>query len=86
LILEPSIAADYERVVWVDSDILINAAAPCIAQSVPVEKVGAVDEFTFPTPKKRQAIIRWLAGVCPTQSTSSESAAAQRVHRLVPVD
>src|SRR5215831_17825903 len=37
--LEPSVAADYDRVVWVDSDILINPVAPCIAQSAPVEKI-----------------------------------------------
>jgi hypothetical protein len=41
----------YERVVWIDSDILINARAPCVCAAVPVEKVGAVDQWATPTPE-----------------------------------
>jgi hypothetical protein len=37
---------NYDRVIWVDSDIIINKDAPCIlAQSVPEAKIGAVDNF-----------------------------------------
>ena len=38
----------YERVVWVDSDILINPAAPCVAEGVPPEEAGAVDAWSSP--------------------------------------
>ena len=48
LILSQDILQKYERVVWVDSDILINHhTAPAIDAGVPVEKVGAVQEFTY---------------------------------------
>jgi hypothetical protein len=35
----------YDRVVWLDSDILINPNSPCIVEAVPEEKVGAVEMF-----------------------------------------
>jgi hypothetical protein len=60
LVLEPSIAADYERVVWVDSDLLINPTAPAVTSGVPAEKIGAVDEHSFPTADSRQRIIKGL--------------------------
>lgn len=50
LILSQDFAKDYERIVWIDSDILINPTlAPCIVKEVPIEKVGAVNEWTSPT-------------------------------------
>lgn len=52
LILSQDFAKNYERIVWVDSDILINAvAAPCIVEAVPPGKVGAIDEWSQPTPE-----------------------------------
>ncbi len=43
LILSQEFSQNYERIVWVDSDILINwNNAPCIVKDVPIEKVGAV--------------------------------------------
>lgn len=52
LILSQDFARNYERVVWVDSDILINSSnAPCIATGIPLEKVGAVDQWSSPTPE-----------------------------------
>lgn len=48
LILSQDIIQKYDRVVWLDSDILINhRVAPMIDAGVPVEKVGAAEEFTF---------------------------------------
>lgn len=41
----------YERVVWVDSDVLINPESPDISLDVPLEKIGAVDAYSFPTPE-----------------------------------
>lgn len=43
LILSQDFARRYERIVWIDADILINASnAPCIVEGVPKDKVGAV--------------------------------------------
>lgn len=39
----------YERVVWVDSDILINPAAPCVVEGVSAEDVGVVDAWSSPS-------------------------------------
>jgi hypothetical protein len=48
LILSQDVLQKYERVVWIDSDILINHhVAPAIDAEVPLEKVGAVEEFTY---------------------------------------
>ncbi len=48
LVLSQDIMRRYDRVVWVDSDILINHRdAPAIDAGVPLEKVGATEEFTF---------------------------------------
>ena len=49
LILDQPFASRYERIVWVDADVLINSSAPSIVEGVPVEKVGAVDEYSVPT-------------------------------------
>lgn len=50
LILSQDFAKNYERIVWIDSDILINAiAAPDIVEAVPLEKVGSIDEWSQPT-------------------------------------
>src|SRR6185437_2993264 len=33
-----------DRVLWLDSDIVINDAAPCAVDGVPEEKIGAVQD------------------------------------------
>ncbi len=39
----------YDRVVWVDADVLINSAnAPCIVEGVAVDKVGVAPEWATP--------------------------------------
>ncbi|HUI06223.1 MAG TPA: hypothetical protein VL486_04390 [Verrucomicrobiae bacterium] len=44
LVLSQPFAERYERIVWVDSDVLINNLdAPSIVEGVPPEKVGAVE-------------------------------------------
>jgi hypothetical protein len=48
LTLGQDFAARYERIVWCDSDVLINTrAAPSIIDQVPIEKVGAVELFCY---------------------------------------
>jgi hypothetical protein len=58
LLLSQDWAKAYDRVVWVDSDILINPAAPSIVDGVPTDKIGVTDELVYPTPAERQAAIR----------------------------
>lgn len=58
LILSQDFSKSYERLVWIDSDILINAAAaPCITEHVPLEKVGAVDAYSAPSPELYRLIL-----------------------------
>jgi hypothetical protein len=49
LILGQPFATEYEQVVWVDADILPGPDAPSVADGVPIELVGAVDEYSIPT-------------------------------------
>ena len=49
LILGQPFARGYEQIVWVDADILPNWEAPSVAEGVPRELVGAVDEYSTPT-------------------------------------
>jgi hypothetical protein len=65
LILGAPGVADYERVVWVDSDVLLNPAAPSILDGVPVERVGVTDEHIYPTPDARQEILRAVVASAP---------------------
>src|SRR3972149_742593 len=59
LILSQSFAREYERVVWLDADILINSrAAPCVVDAVPVEKAGAVEVFSEPKPELNADALR----------------------------
>lgn len=49
LILSQPWSDKYERIVWVDADILINPHSPDISEGIPLEKVGATDEYSYPT-------------------------------------
>lgn len=42
LVLEAPDVQKFDRVVWLDADILINPNAPCIVNNTPPEKIGAV--------------------------------------------
>jgi len=67
LVLGASGLADYERVVWVDSDIFLNPSAPSILEEVPIERIGVTDEHCFPTPELRQTILREIIANAPTE-------------------
>jgi hypothetical protein len=56
LVLEQPFASRYERVVWADADLLFGQDAPSVADGVPAEKVGAVDEHWAPTSALRDHI------------------------------
>jgi hypothetical protein len=49
LILSQPNVQKYDQVVWVDSDILINPDSPDLTLEVPLDKIGAVDEYATPT-------------------------------------
>jgi hypothetical protein len=60
LILGDEKVKQYDRVVWIDSDIFINPNSPCIVSLVPDDKVGAVSafaQFTEPLPGKDQILM-----------------------------
>ncbi len=58
LILSQKFVEKYERVVWVDADIVVNSEkAPCITETVPLEKIGAVDAWAMPTPDLAQVVL-----------------------------
>lgn len=58
LVLGQSWAADYDYIVWVDADILINPIAPSIVEGCPKEKIGVIDELAYPTVADHQALVR----------------------------
>jgi hypothetical protein len=50
LILSQSWSNEYERIVWVDLDVIINNTnAYDICDGVPIDMVGAVDAYSIPT-------------------------------------
>jgi len=50
LVLSQKWSFQYDRIVWVDADIIINNTfAYDICTGVPIEKVGAVDSYSIPT-------------------------------------
>jgi len=83
LILGPDVAAAYDRVIWIDSDILINARAPSVIGDIPPEKIGAVDEHTFPSVQERRQIFTQLMQMA--QSINSGAAKAWQTY-LDPAD
>ncbi len=60
LVLGQPFAQDYDRVVWVDADVLFNPAAPAITAGVPVDRVGAVDEYAAPSRAEHQRVLAKL--------------------------
>jgi hypothetical protein len=83
LILGPEFAAAYDRVIWIDSDILINARAPSVIGDIPPEKIGAVDMHTFPSVQERLQIFTQLMQMA--QSVNSGAAKAWQTY-LDPAD
>jgi hypothetical protein len=76
LVLEAPELQTFDRVVWVDADIIINPNAPPITDGVPVEKIGAVDESRFPTREANVALNR--AMISSVEKTNPSLAAHLR--------
>jgi hypothetical protein len=68
LILGAAGMAGYERVVWIDSDIYLNPAAPSILEGVPPECIGVIDEHAYPSTDLRQTILRGIIAAAPQTS------------------
>ena len=50
LILSQPWSQDYDRIVWIDTDVIINSSyAYDICDGVPEDKVGAVEAYSIPT-------------------------------------
>jgi len=49
LVLSQEWSKKYERIVWMDTDIIINPNAPDICEGVPDEKIGGINEFASPS-------------------------------------
>jgi hypothetical protein len=60
LILSHPDVKNYDRAVWIDSDILINPNSPDICQDVPIEKVGAIDEYATPSREEHRSYLERL--------------------------
>lgn len=72
---QPQVAA-FDRVVWIDSDIIINAAAaPDICAGVPEEKIGLVEDQALLSHPALSTIFRNLN---PQQGITRESRARVR--------
>src|SRR5215469_15572908 len=63
LVLRPDIAGSFDRIVWIDSDVLINdrRAFSSIAEGVPLGKLGATDASVFPSREARRQVLMALA-------------------------
>jgi len=48
----------YDQIAWVDADIKIRRNAPNIFNGIPIEKIGATDEYATPTPEDHYAILK----------------------------
>ena len=70
LVLSAPEITSYEQVVWTDADVLINPESPDVAQDVPVDRIGAVDEYATPTREDYEILLRrkyaqWSASGIP---------------------
>src|SRR5262249_15318630 len=59
LVLRPDIAGSFDRIIWIDSDVLINdrRALSSIAEGVPLGKIGATDACVFPSREARRQVL-----------------------------
>jgi hypothetical protein len=73
LVLGAREVAGYDRVVWIDSDICINPSAPSILDGVSPERIGAVDEHSFPSTEVRQAILETIVSVAPENGDADKA-------------
>jgi hypothetical protein len=63
LILGEDFAQNYDQIVWIDSDIMINACSPDITAGVPLDKVGATHETSFSPVYLKRAFKLWPTSI-----------------------
>ena len=63
LILGQDFAQNYDQIVWIDSDIMINACSPDITAGVPLDKVGATYETSFSPVYLKRAFKLWPTSI-----------------------
>jgi hypothetical protein len=63
LILGQDFAESYDQIVWIDSDIMINALAPDITAGVPLDKVGATELRGFDMAFLERAFKLWPTSI-----------------------
>jgi hypothetical protein len=81
LVLSQPWSDKYERIVWVDSDILMNSYAPDVSEGVPLDKVGAADEYSYPTAELYQVFLDRVSRYLPATGTGFiEEHTAQQYH------
>jgi hypothetical protein len=66
LVLGSPLCGSYDRIVWIDSDIVINPSAPAVTAGVPIEKIGVTDEMLALSPQDRDAVLTYLCDLCKT--------------------
>jgi hypothetical protein len=72
LILSRDFSKDYERIVWIDSDIIINASAsPSIIEEVPRDMAGAINVWASPTPQWFKTALKRYMDMTPNSDTFS---------------
>ncbi len=65
----------YKQVAWVDADILINSAtAPDLFETVPVDKVGAVESYGYPLTEEFKSKLKALYTYWNSQNLPHEEA------------
>lgn len=54
---EHPLVQQYAQVVWLDADVVINPiTSPDIAETVPIDRVGAVDDRSYPSPQMHRMV------------------------------
>ncbi len=85
LVLRPDIAGGYDRIVWIDADIIINPAAPAVTDGVPVEMIGLTDESRFPSPQEYREVQLRLAHGHERLGDLGRSAFARASANMLPI-
>jgi len=73
LVLRPEAASGYDRIIWIDADIVINPDAPAVTEAVPIEKIGAIDELAWAPQEQRTRVYLELARLFPTVAAIQRS-------------
>lgn len=67
-------AERYDRLVWLDADMVVNPAAPAVTAGVGPDRVGAVDEFGSPSPDEHRRRLRRAVALEDDDGVRAETA------------